>query len=313
MSPNISVIIPNFNHAGFLVQRIDSVLNQTYQDFEVIILDDCSTDNSKEIIESYRHHPKVKCIVYNEVNSGGTFKQWDKGINLAEGEYIWIAESDDYANELFLETLIEAYQTDTNIGLVYCQSKMVDAEGNVTKDLTWWTDDLSKERWNNPFFNIGVNEIQSYLKFKNTIPNASAALIKKKYLIEAMRPNIQLKLCGDWLVWTRILFQANIYYSNKPLNYFRFHANSVRNTTKTKQYFIEHLSILNEINGHVKNVVIYEVKLLLSLKNELIKTVNFNSKLNSYLKLTSLLILSLSINPVSINRLIKFMIIKKWR
>lgn len=94
---NVSVIIPNYCHARFLNQRIDSVLNQTYSDYEVIILDDCSTDNSREIIESYRNHPKISHIVYNEKNSGSTFIQWEKGFELARGEYIWIAESDDVA------------------------------------------------------------------------------------------------------------------------------------------------------------------------------------------------------------------------
>ena len=99
---NVSVIIPNYCHARFLNQRIDSVLNQTYSDYEVIILDDCSTDNSREIIESYRNHPKISHIVYNEKNSGSTFIQWEKGFELARGEYIWIAESDYVARSTFL-------------------------------------------------------------------------------------------------------------------------------------------------------------------------------------------------------------------
>jgi glycosyltransferase involved in cell wall biosynthesis len=84
----ISVIVPNYNHAKFLKERIDSILNQTIQDFELIILDDCSTDNSREIIESYRQLPNVS-IFYNSKNSGSPFKQWKKGINRAKGKYIW--------------------------------------------------------------------------------------------------------------------------------------------------------------------------------------------------------------------------------
>ena len=103
----VSILIPNYNHALFLQQRIESVLNQTYQDFELIILDDCSTDHSKTIIESYRNHPKVSQIIYNQQNSGSVFKQWRKGIELAIGEYIWIAESDDYAAVDFLQETVE--------------------------------------------------------------------------------------------------------------------------------------------------------------------------------------------------------------
>ena len=66
----ISIIVPNYNHAPYLKQRIDSILNQTYQDFELILLDDCSSDKSRDIIESYRTNPHVTQIVYNDNNSG---------------------------------------------------------------------------------------------------------------------------------------------------------------------------------------------------------------------------------------------------
>jgi glycosyltransferase involved in cell wall biosynthesis len=69
--PEVSVIIPNYNHGKYLKQRIDSVLNQTYQHFELIILDDCSTDDSVAIIEAYRGHRKVKKIIYNDKNGNG--------------------------------------------------------------------------------------------------------------------------------------------------------------------------------------------------------------------------------------------------
>ena len=101
--PTVSVIIPNYNHAPFLKQRIESVLNQSFQDFEMILIDDCSTDGSREIIESYRNNPHVSHIVYNDSNSGSAFLQWNKGIELAKGDWIWVAESDDYAEPTFLE------------------------------------------------------------------------------------------------------------------------------------------------------------------------------------------------------------------
>lgn len=108
LNPLVSAIIPNYNHARYLKQRLDSVFNQTYQNFEVILLDDCSTDNSLEIIEKYNGNPHLSQIVVNESNSGSVFKQWDKGINLAKGELIWIAESDDYCELTFLEEMVNA-------------------------------------------------------------------------------------------------------------------------------------------------------------------------------------------------------------
>src|SRR5258707_14882309 len=90
--PRVSVIIPNYNHARYLRKRIETVLEQTYQDFEVILLDDCSTDGSSSIIDEYRNDSRVR-MGLNEKNSGSTFKQWNKGVGLAEGKNVWIAES----------------------------------------------------------------------------------------------------------------------------------------------------------------------------------------------------------------------------
>ena len=110
--PLVSVVIPNYCHSKYLEQRIESVINQTYKNIEIIILDDCSPDEgaSKAVIEKYRNKPLISHIVYNEVNSGSTFKQWNKGIVLAKGELVWIAESDDFAKETMLEELVPLFE-----------------------------------------------------------------------------------------------------------------------------------------------------------------------------------------------------------
>src|SRR6266404_3431860 len=120
--PKVSVVIPNYNHARFLRRRIESVMNQSFQDFEVILLDDCSTDESRSILSEYAADPRVK-IEFNEKNSGSTFKQWNKGVRLARGEYVWIAESDDYADERLLERLVS--RLDAEPGAVFCSCRSV--------------------------------------------------------------------------------------------------------------------------------------------------------------------------------------------
>ena len=119
--PKVSVIVPNYNHQAYLKERIDTILQQTYQDFELIILDDCSTDNSVNIIESYRDNEHVTHIVLNEQNTGSTFLQWDKGVSLAQGEYIWIAESDDAAHPQFLSTLVEQLEKHPEAVVAYAR------------------------------------------------------------------------------------------------------------------------------------------------------------------------------------------------
>ena len=117
----ISVVIPNYNHSRFLSKRIESVLKQTFQDFELILLDDGSTDNSRSILSGYADDPRVR-IKFNEVNSGNPFKQWNQGVNLACGEYVWIAESDDYANEQLLGKLAACLDAQPSAAFAYCRS-----------------------------------------------------------------------------------------------------------------------------------------------------------------------------------------------
>src|SRR5688572_17975438 len=131
MPPLVSVIVPNYNHAPYLAQRIDSVLAQTCQEFELILLDDCSPDASREVMERYRDHPKVAQIVHNAHNSGSTFKQWDKGIALARGDYVWIAESDDWSEPTQLQVLLDGMRRDPDCVLSYCQTYVVNDEGGI--------------------------------------------------------------------------------------------------------------------------------------------------------------------------------------
>ena len=126
--PTVSVIVPNYCHAPYLEQRIESILQQTFQDFELILLDDCSTDGSREILERYRNHPKVSGIFYNERNSGSPFKQWKKGLSKATGDYVWIAESDDFSSPCFLERCVRILDTRPDCSIVFTSSYIVESQ-----------------------------------------------------------------------------------------------------------------------------------------------------------------------------------------
>ena len=225
----VSIIIPNYNHALYLQQRIHSVLHQTFQDFELIILDDCSTDNSREIIEKFRGHPRISQIIYNEKNSGGVFKQWIKGIENAKGEYIWIAESDDFAAENFLEETLKIIKQDASLGMVFTDSNTVDSQGNfltttaVSKAVSY----SNLETFENI---IDRENIAQFLISEMIIENASCVLFKKEELL-----NIDFDVLeeftntGDRFVYVGIALAAKIKFVPKPLNFMRSHEN---NTTK---------------------------------------------------------------------------------
>ncbi len=221
--PLVSAIIPNYCHAHYLDQRIQSVLHQTYQDFEVIILDDCSPDNgaSRAVIEKYRNDPHVSQIVYNETNSGSTFKQWEKGIGLAKGELIWIAESDDKCMPTLLEKLVRKFDENENLVLAFCKTVAFTDEGQEKRidPLPLSTDK-----------NFGSKDfISQHMVHGCPMLNASACLFKKEKALMIDKQYHDFKGAGDRLFWTEIIEHGDVAVVNEWLNFMRNHPN---NSTK---------------------------------------------------------------------------------
>jgi glycosyltransferase involved in cell wall biosynthesis len=218
--PKISVIVPNYNHAPYLFERLDSILNQTYNDLEILILDDASTDDSFRILRSYYSKPRVQ-IVVNGTNSGSAFPQWNLAIHLAKGDYVWIAESDDSADPHFLETLVPLLDQNPSLGVAYCQSRLINRQGGEVGDSLNWTSDLDPERWKTNFTNNGRDEVRDYLIYKNTIPNASAVITRRNVIRKVLPVDTSFQLCGDWMHWGKVLLQTDLAYVAEPLNYWR--------------------------------------------------------------------------------------------
>ncbi len=209
-------------------ERIESILNQTYQDFELIILDDASTDESREIIEQYSNHHKFSAVICNTVNSGSTFVQWEKGIAIAKGKYIWIAESDDYCNTSLLKEAVDTLAHE-NSALHFCQSRLVDEHNNVIEDTLTWPKAITSVNWEEAFTMSGKEFIQKALRYRNVIPNASAVVFRKtNFDFSGLR---EYKSTGDWLFWIRLLLKGDISYSPNVLNSFRNHATTTRSVS----------------------------------------------------------------------------------
>lgn len=218
-NPTVSVIIPNYNHAQYLDQRIQSVLEQTYQDFEVIILDDKSSDNSAEVIKRYIDNPHVSHIVINSENSGSTFVQWNRGFQLSKGKYIWIAESDDFCEPGFIEACMDELNRDDNCSVAYCTSQYVDADNNRLETYNPYLKDIYRLN--------GLDFIKTRMAFGCAIWNASSAIFKKDLAIEIDKEYQNYKACGDKLFWIKMAENGNVVHINRKMNYFRQHQNKV--------------------------------------------------------------------------------------
>ncbi len=249
--PSVSVIVPNYNHARFLPKRIDSILKQTFQGFELILLDDCSTDESRSILSSYASDPRVR-IEFNGVNSGSPFKQWNKGVRLAQGNYVWIAESDDYADPRFLERTVPVLEEHPSVQFVFCRSWCVNEDDRLDGFADTHFAGLDQNRWTADFCVDGREECRNVMVHSNTVQNASAVLFRRAAYEKVGGADESLRLCGDWILWASVMLTGDVSYVAEPLNYFRFHRGTVRNETDlTRADVAEWLQAVRWILDHI--------------------------------------------------------------
>ncbi|MEO6384254.1 MAG: glycoside hydrolase family 99-like domain-containing protein [Thermomonas sp.] len=230
--PRISVVIPNYNYGRYLPERIASVLAQTVPIYEVIVLDDASSDDSLAVLDRLRARLSVPLRVdASKQNSGSVFRQWLRGIRLTKGDYIWIAEADDLAEPGLLETLLPQLR-DGHAVMSYAQSRQIDDSGNeIAKDYLDYVEAFGRERWQSPFLAELAEELSHGLAVKNTIPNVSAVLFKRKELLEVIERDVEeiagYRIAGDWLLYTRLLELGSLAFSPESLNAHRRHPGSV--------------------------------------------------------------------------------------
>ncbi len=247
----VSVIVPNYNYARYLPMRIESILNQTFTDFELILLDDASTDESVSVLEKYRNNKHVSHIVVNEQNTGSPFQQWMKGISLSRGKYIWIAEADDLAEPDFLETCINSTQQAEDVSICYTGSLLIDNTGQVLrKDVNHWGHRKAKA---NSCFN-GVLFATHNLYWKNYIINASGAIFSRQKALTLLNSSFKnMHYCGDWLFWFEMAMKGQVIEIYKNLNYFRQHPTKVtENSRKAGEGIKEDILIVKHIEDILK-------------------------------------------------------------
>lgn len=222
--PQVSVIIPNYNHAIYLSKRIESVLHQSFSNTEIILLDDCSSDNSREVIDHYVSLDKRIISVFNDKNSGSVFRQWHKGLTLARGKYVWIAESDDYAEPNFLSSLVPLLEYDDSLTFAYSNSRIVNERSVAIGEIS----DIKKkifntDYWSHDYVADGIQELRQYLSLQCTVNNASAALFRRSSIDAAGGIDISFRYTGDWMMYIKLSLRGGIAYKAECLNNYREH------------------------------------------------------------------------------------------
>jgi SAM-dependent methyltransferase len=227
----ISVVVPSYNYAHYLPERLNSILRQDYPIFEILFLDDKSKDNSCELAHEILSRQSIDYrIVANEENSGSVFKQWKKGVDLARGTHVWIAESDDSSADNFISETRKGFQI-SEVVLSYCESKQIDETGHLlANNYLAYVSDIDEKLWRSGFVMDG-HEAAKSLCIKNIIPNVSAVLFKAETLRSVLELHIDhilnYRVAGDWLVYVLLLQQGRLAFTPQPANSHRRHVNSV--------------------------------------------------------------------------------------
>jgi glycosyltransferase involved in cell wall biosynthesis len=193
----VSVIIPTYNRAHVISRAIGSVLSQTYQDFEIIVVDDGSTDNTEDVVRSFKD-TRVNYIGYKENRGANAAK--NVGVRAARGDSIGVLDSDDeYLPERLEKTVHVLRDSSADIGVVY-SNLLINRRGRMKKYLT---------------HGISGNIYAEELKF-NYIPTCTA-IVKKQCLLENPYDE-KLPAFVDWDLWIRLAKHYKFIYVDEPLS-----------------------------------------------------------------------------------------------
>jgi GT2 family glycosyltransferase len=225
---DVSAIVPSYNHAQYLDERIGSILRQRVLPSEIIALDDASTDDSVAVLERWQRLSAIPFrLIRNERNTGSTFAQWAKGVALARSTLVWIAESDDTSLPHFLERMLP-YFADDRLVMAYAESRVIGEQGQWLADsYRFYTDSISSRKWLTAYVEDGETEIDQALAIKNTIANASAVVFRRAVLARHLHTIEPFRYCGDWWAYIQCLQEGRIAYHPEALNSHRRGASSV--------------------------------------------------------------------------------------
>jgi glycosyltransferase involved in cell wall biosynthesis len=215
--PRVSFVVPCFKLAHLLGDCVGSILSQTFSDLEVIVMDDCSPDNTAEVTASFQD-PRVR-YVRNERNLGH-LRNYNAGIELARGEYVWMISADDRLRVPYvLERFVRVMDEQPGVGFVFCPAVVFDGttEGEVTSS-HGSSDVLFRNR-----------EFLRRLLQANCVPAPAGMVRSSAYKRTGLFP-LDLPFAGDWYLWLALSLYFDVAYLAEPMVNYRVHD---LNMTKT--------------------------------------------------------------------------------
>ena len=247
--PRVSVVVPNYNHAHYMQDRLGSLLKQTVLPDEIIFLDDCSTDNSLVVAAGILESGGIPYkIVANQTNSGCVFRQWIKGMELAANELIWIAESDDSVEPTFLERLLPAFDR-PEVMAAFGQIQCIDAEGKPRSDLNGYFAGFEYFSWHKSTTVPAYAAFQRDFTIRNVVPNASGAVFHKPRLSAVEIERLyEYKFAGDWYFYALVLRGGAVALRHRAKSLFRIGQSSAsRSKFSTDSHRREHGMVLEDL------------------------------------------------------------------
>jgi glycosyltransferase involved in cell wall biosynthesis len=212
LTPTVSVVMATYNYAQFLAESAHSVLDQTFTDLELIVVDDGSNDETADILRQFVDEPRVTCIRQAHHGPAAAF---NRGLAQARGRYVALQAADDAWLPTKLERQVAVLERQPHVGLVYTDTLVVDAEGKPLRR------QFEKPRCSPP-----VGWVLPQLLLSNFVP-ASSVLIRAAALARVGAHDDRLEVCEDWDLWLRIAEHFAFAFVDEPLVRVRRHA---RNT-----------------------------------------------------------------------------------
>ncbi|MBF0503854.1 MAG: glycosyltransferase [Candidatus Omnitrophica bacterium] len=211
MTPKVSVIIPTYNRGQYITQAIESVLSQTFLDYEIIVIDDGSTDNTQEILKKYKN--EIKSIRHE---NQGISKTRNSAINQSCGEYLAFLDSDDYWTSEKLAQQVKVLDSHPNVGIVYARMPIINEKG---------------EKIGMKPAGVSGKNFKELLEVWGDLPTSSI-MVRRDCFTKAGLFDVSLDTMEDIDMWIRIAQFYDLYeIENKVLAYYRRHDEQI---TKNK-------------------------------------------------------------------------------